>query len=88
MSVAVEMSDDDDEKKQADAALNQIRALVGEHFEVAVLMCSNNSENGTSYHGFEIGNKFAVRGMVNAYTAGELNDAIAGDDDDDDPLCA
>jgi hypothetical protein len=87
MSISIEMSDDDDEKKQADAALDHIRALVGEHFEVAVLMCSNSSENGTSYHGFELGNKFAIRGLVQSYTEGELNDVIA-DDDDDEPQCA
>lgn len=67
-----EFPQDDPDNEFYDKILDQVRAILGEHFEVAVVMCSLEGKYGTSYHGFDLGNKFAIRGMVDSYVNGEM----------------
>lgn len=63
--------DDDPELARIDAILDQVRGILGEHFEIGVVLLSNVGENGvTSYHSTQFGNKFALNGMVDAYRDG------------------
>jgi len=81
MSKIKEFPEEDPDNARFDAILNQVRGILGEHFEVAVVMCSLEGQYGTSYHGFNMGNRFAIRGMVESYSCGELEyDADEGDD--------
>jgi hypothetical protein len=55
------------EFKEVNEVLNKIRAILGEHFEASVVMCSREGESGTSFHTFQMGNKFTIRGMMETY---------------------
>lgn len=66
-----EYSDDDPELARIEAILDQVRGLLGEHFEIGIVLLSNVGEDGnTSYHSTQFGNKFALNGMVDAYRDG------------------
>lgn len=74
MSSVRPMPDDDPEAMIADEILNKVRGILGEHFDVGVVLLSKETPEGvTSYHSTEFGNKFALRGMVESYVSGELN---------------
>jgi hypothetical protein len=74
MSSVRQMPDDDPDAMLADEILNQVRGILGEHFDVGLIILSKESPEGiTSYHSTEFGNKFALRGMVESYVSGELN---------------
>lgn len=74
MLTAKPFPEDDGEMKRIDAVLDKIRALASEHFDVGVVMFSAQSdEGGTSYHGTQFGNKFAVTGMVDAWCNGDFD---------------
>ena len=74
MSSVCPMPDDDPDAMLADEILNQVRGILGEHFDVGVVLLSKETPEGiTSYHSTEFGNKFALRGMVESYVSGELN---------------
>jgi hypothetical protein len=74
MASVFSMPDDDPETILADKILNQVRGILGEHFEVGIVLLSKQSSDGiTSYHSTEFGNKFALRGMVESYVSGELD---------------
>ena len=63
--------DDDPELARIDAILDQVRGILGEHFEIGVVLLSNVGEDGVnSYHSTQFGNKFALNGMVDAYRDG------------------
>jgi hypothetical protein len=69
--IAEEYPDEDPELARIDAILDQVRAILGEHFEIGIVLLSNVGENGiTSYHSTQFGNKFALNGMVDAYRDG------------------
>jgi hypothetical protein len=75
-----EYSEDDPELARIEAILDQVRGLLGEHFEIGIVLLSNVGENGvTSYHSTQFGNKFALNGMVDAYRDG-MFDFEAGED--------
>jgi hypothetical protein len=68
------MSEDDPDAILAEQVLNRVRGILGEHFDVGVVLLSKESPDGmTSYHSTEFGNKFALRGMVESYSNGELD---------------
>lgn len=72
---AAEYPDDDPELARIDAVLDQVRAILGEHFDIGLVLLSSEDDNGiTSYHSTHFGNRFALRGMVEAYSEGALED--------------
>jgi hypothetical protein len=80
--IAKDFPDDDPELARVDAVLDQVRGILGEHFDVGlVLLTSMSSEGITSYHSTAFGNKFAIRGVVEAYSEGAFDDF--GDFDDE-----
>jgi hypothetical protein len=87
MLTAKPYPEDDGEFDRIDEAINKIRAIASEHFDVGVIMLSRECEKGgTSYHGTQFGNKFAVTGMVEAWANGEFDDPTIEcemEDDDD-----
>ena len=88
MTRAAEFPEDDPEIKLVDEILDKVRGILGEHFDVGVVMLTRQSPEGiTSYHGTEFGNKFAIKGVVEAYSNGEFDMEVEGElfgDDDDD----
>ena len=81
MTTAVPFPENDPDRELADDVLDKARAILGEHFDVGIVLLTKvNDEGLTSYHSTEFGNKFAIRGLVDSYQNGELNQ----DDDDDD----
>lgn len=80
--------EDDSEFERIDDAMNRIKAIASEHFDVGVIMLSRECNGGgTSYHGTQFGNKFAVSGMVEAWCNGEFDDPpleLGVEDDDED----
>jgi hypothetical protein len=83
MTTAIPFSENDPDGKLADEVLDKARAILGEHFDVGIVLLTRVSDDGrTSYHSTEFGNKFAIRGLVDSYQNGELNS-----DDDDGELC-
>ena len=72
---AEEYPDEDPELARIDAILDQVRSILGEHFEIGIVLLSNVCDNGlTSYHSTQFGNKFALNGMVDAYRDGMFDD--------------
>jgi hypothetical protein len=66
-----ESPEDDPESIRVKAVLDQVRCLLGEHFEIGVVLLSNVGDNGnTSYYSTQFGNEFALNGMVDAYRDG------------------
>ena len=55
------------EFEEVNEVLYKIRAMLGEHFEACVLMCSREGDLGTSFHTIEMGNKFTIKGMLETY---------------------
>jgi hypothetical protein len=81
MAKTIPFKEGDPDRDLADEVLDKVRAILGEHFEVGIVLLTKVSDDGrTSYHSTEFGNKFAIRGLVDSYQNGELN----GDDDDED----
>lgn len=77
--------DDDPDIELVDAILDQVRGILGEHFDTGVVVLTRQSPEGiTSYHSTEFGNKFAMKGMVESYVDGEFSDIQCELDDDDD----
>jgi hypothetical protein len=69
--IAQEYPDDDPELARVDAILDQVRGILGEHFDTGVVLLSSVDEDGiTSYHSTQFGNKFALTGMIGAYRDG------------------
>jgi len=69
--IAEEYPDEDPELARIDAILDQVRSILGEHFEIGVVLLSNVGDDGiTSYHSTQFGNKFALNGMIDAYQDG------------------
>ena len=80
--IAKDFPEDDPELARIDAVMDQVRAILGEHFDVGlVLLTSMSAEGITSYHSTAFGNKFAIRGVVEAYSEGAFDDF--GQDDDE-----
>jgi len=74
MSSVRPMPDDDPDAIIAEEVLNQVRGILGEHFDVGLVLLTRETPEGiTSYHSTEFGNKFALRGMVQSYVSGELD---------------
>ncbi len=66
--------EDDPEIQVVEEVLNQVRGILGEHFDTGIVLLTRQSPEGiTSYHSTEFGNKFAVRGMVESYVEGDLD---------------
>jgi hypothetical protein len=74
MSQVHPFPDDDPDIELVDAILDQVRGILGEHFDTGVVLLTRQSPEGiTSYHSTEFGNKFALRGMVESYCSGEFD---------------
>ena len=74
MSHAMPFPEDDPEIQVVEEVLNQVRGILGEHFDTGIVLLTRQSPEGiTSYHSTEFGNKFAVRGMVESYVEGDLD---------------
>lgn len=66
--------DDDPDIELVDAILDQVRGILGEHFDTGVVLLTRQSPEGiTSYHSTEFGNKFALKGMVESYSDGDFD---------------
>lgn len=61
------ISKSDEGFKETQQILTQVRSLLGEHFESSLLMCSRETPQGTSFHTIQLGNKFAIRGMLETF---------------------
>jgi hypothetical protein len=87
MLTAKTYPEDDGELNLINSVMDKVRGILGEHFDVGVIMLSRQNDEGmTSYHGTQFGNKFAVTGMVEAWANGEFDDPIIEcemEDDDD-----
>jgi len=81
--IAAEYPDDDPELARVDAVMDQVRAILSEHFDIGLVLLSSEDDNGiTSYHSTHFGNRFALRGMVEAYSEGAFeNFDDIGDED-------
>ena len=74
MSHLQQFPDDDPDIELVDAILDQVRGILGEHFDTGVVLLTRQSPEGiASYHSTEFGNKFALRGMVDGYVNGEFD---------------
>jgi hypothetical protein len=74
MSHLREFPEDDPEMELLDSVLDQIRGILGEHFDTGVVLLTRQSPEGiTSYHSTEFGNKFALKGMVESYANGDFD---------------
>jgi hypothetical protein len=74
MSHLQQFPDDDPEILVIEEVLDQVRGILGEHFDTGVVLLTRQSPEGiTSYHSTEFGNKFALRGMVESYCDGEFD---------------
>jgi hypothetical protein len=81
MSSVRQIPDDDPDAMLTDEILNQVRGILGEHFDVGLVILSKETPEGiTSYHSTEFGNKFALRGMVESYVSGELDTSYDGEE--------
>jgi hypothetical protein len=69
-------------------AMLRIRHLVAEFFDHAIILVSREEQGETRFLHTEIGNKFAVRGMmdvfVDQYMEDSIEDASPKEDEDDD----
>ena len=63
------------ENKRADEAMQQIRNLAAEFFEVGVILLSKETEGKTAFLSTQFGNEFAVKGMVNNYVENIMGDS-------------
>ena len=70
---AIPYPEDDPELEVVEPVLNQIRGILGEHFDCGVVLLTKDTNGITSYHSTEFGNKFAIRGMVDGYVNGEFD---------------
>ena len=68
--------------KEAVDAMMQIRTLVAEHFDCGVVLMTREIEGRTEYYNTEVGNKFAVKGMVDSYQTGEMENGTDEEDTD------
>jgi hypothetical protein len=64
--------------------IQQIRAIAGEHFEVALILLSREENGNTEYFHTVIGNQFAIKGLAEAYMDGEFDEIDDTDWVDDD----
>jgi hypothetical protein len=64
--------------------IQQIRAIAGEHFEVALILLSREENGNTEYFHCTIGNQFAIKGLAEAYMDGEFDEVDDSDWVDDD----
>jgi hypothetical protein len=77
MSQVRQFPDDDPEILVIDEVLNQVRGILGEHFDTGLVLLTRQSPEGiTSYHSTEFGNKFALKGMVESYSEGSFDDRM------------
>ena len=60
------------DEKQAVDALMKIRNLVAENFDCGVVLMTREIEGRTEYYNTELGNKFSIKGMVDSYQSGEM----------------
>jgi hypothetical protein len=70
---AIPYPEDDPELEVVESVLNQVRGILGEHFDCGVVLLTKDTDGITSYHSTEFGNKFAIRGMVDGYVNGEFD---------------
>jgi len=59
--------------KEDETVIKQIRAIAGEHFEVALILLSREENGKTEYFHTVIGNQFAIKGLAEAYMDGEFD---------------
>jgi len=75
MPASPSSEDPSDEVKQV---IGKLRAIAGEHFEVALILLSREEDGKTEYYHTVLGNHFAVKGIAEAYMDGEFEE-IDGD---------
>jgi hypothetical protein len=54
--------------------IRQLRAIAGEHFEVALILLSREENGKTEYYHTAVGNQFAIKGLTEAYMDGEFEE--------------
>ena len=62
----------DDPNEEVSAVIKQLRAIAGEHCEVALILLSREEDGRTEYYHTVLGNHFAVKGIAEAYMDGEF----------------
>jgi len=63
----------DEPSEEAKSVIRQLRAIAGEHFEVALILLSREENGRTEYYHTVLGNQFAVKGLAEAYMDGEFD---------------
>lgn len=63
----------DEPNEEAKSVIKQLRAIAGEHFEVALILLSREENGRTEYFHTVLGNQFAVKGLAEAYMDGEFD---------------
>jgi hypothetical protein len=76
------------EETRVEEAMQQLRSLGAEFFDVGVILLSREVEGKTSFHSLHWGNEFAAKGIVNNYVENFMEDCNADwegewDDEDD-----
>jgi len=63
------------EEKRVEQAMQQLRSLAAEFFDVGVILLSKEIEGKTLFHYCQFGNEFAVKGIVNNYVDNIMEDS-------------
>ncbi|NBW98783.1 hypothetical protein EBR03_04355 [bacterium] len=72
------------ESKRAEQAMQQIRSLAAEFFDVGVILLSKEVEGHTEFLHSEFGNSFAVKGITQVFVNEILQDDMEPIDTDGD----
>jgi hypothetical protein len=66
--------------REARETIEQLKAITGEHFDAGAIILSREINGKTEYYHAQIGNSFAVRGIVEAFMEG----AFVSDEEEED----
>lgn len=72
------------DEQQAKDALQQIRNLAAEFFDVGVILMSREVDGQTDFLHTAFGNQFGVKGMIQVYVNEYINDQLEDVDGYDD----
>lgn len=62
------------EDREARETMERLRCIASEHFDCGVVIMSREMDGRTEYYHSQIGNTFALRGMIEAYMEGAFGE--------------
>jgi len=68
----------------SEEAMQRVKNLVADFFDHALIIASNEVEGKTEFLQTTIGNQFAIKGMIQTFLSGYVNDEVEDFDDEDD----